>query len=164
MLTSMIKAVNSVSPPPPLLFTPHACTKWSVVFACCRTLSVCLSVCPFICLSVCLSICLSICLSLCWHKTHQFSRSKHRNLPCLFVRYTLQVLTGVLSWHYRHTYQPHPHTTCTAWDDSFSVPRVHYTACICETTVSSYSDRSTCIAMWCAGHVLYTIWIWEREG
>ena len=57
----------------------------------------------------------------------------------------------LMSWPIDHTQIP-GHLYIMR-HDSFSVPRVHYTVCICETTV--YPQGRTCIATWRTGYVLY---------
>ena len=76
------------------------------------------------------------CLSVCWHKKErQFSRSRSLKTPYITPRYL---------------------PTCRMYN-GFSVPRVHYTMCICETTVYFYPQGSTCISTCtlCVGYVLY---------
>ena len=90
---------------------------------------------------------------------------------CFFLLDTLYkcLKSCVLSWHYWHTYQPHPghmfnminslgftNTLFSMYlcDDSFLAPRVHFTVCICGTMICSNPHGRMCIAVWRAGYVL----------
>ena len=114
-----------------------------------------------VCLSVSLSDCQSIRQSVSLHKNRQSvlqiqaillmpNCAKHWKAALsvlLFATYTLQTpkilcfWVGIVGTPINHTQIPGHHVSCIMRDDGFSVPKVHCTLCICETTVCFLSSR-----------------------